>query len=125
MEKEHKKFVIRHLFGLIEGSPSSLQRMMKDNFKRQFGIDAEISVTHTNKYIVDDKSKYSGCWIGSMTPTLTVNGESFTITRDWGEEHEINSKHPDYNDDWFYDSDKTYGYIKSQEALEQIDKEII
>lgn len=126
MNKEYKKFVVESLYGLIEGSSISLQRLMIDYFKRRFGFDVDsIVVEHTDRFIVDD-SKHKGCWIGSMTATLIINGESFSHTRDWGVEYDIDVKHPDfYTDDWFYESNKCFAYNKSIEVINMIDNDLL
>jgi len=123
MEKEYKIFVINSLYGLIDGSSSSLQSHMTSYFKERFGFSADdITVTHTNRIT----SEYRGSWIGSMTVTLTISGEKFTHTRDWGVEYDIDIKHPEYEtDDWFYEGEECEAYRKAQEAYKQIEEGVI
>ena len=33
MENKYKEFIVSRLYGLIEGSPQSLESMIKDDFK--------------------------------------------------------------------------------------------
>jgi|688.fasta_scaffold219667_3 hypothetical protein len=117
---EHKKFIINGLYGLIEGSASSLESMLKSNFKHIFGfIPDSIKVTQKNKFIGENEQN-KGCWIGEMTVTLIIDGKEFVVTRDWAEEYENDIKHPNYQDDYFYDSEDCFSYKKCNELLESI-----
>ena len=121
MEPKYKEFIIRGLYGLIEGSASSLEFHLESNFKLIFGFQPEsITVTHKDKFVGADE-KSNGCWIGEMTIRIVLEGEEFSVTRDWGEEYEHDTNHPDYNsDDYFYESDKCFSYKKCNELLESI-----
>jgi len=121
MKPKYKEFIIRELYGLIEGSSSSLQSHLKSSFNHRFGFNPDsITVTHKNKFVGGNKKSH-GCWIGEMTATILIDGEEFVVIRDWGEEYEKDTNHPDYNyDDYFYESDKCFSYKKCNELLESI-----
>lgn len=53
-----------------------------------------------------------------MTVTLIIDGKKFVVTRDWVEEYDI--KHPNYQDDYFYDSEDCFSYKKAKALLEEI-----
>ena len=118
MENKYKEFVVNRLYGLIEGSPQSLEDMMNRDFKIIFKHDPDsINVTSTNR-IVDDDEIFNGCWIGTMTVILIVNGEEYILTRDWGEEHDIDKHHLNYKiDDCFFEGEDCFSWKKSQEIL--------
>lgn len=122
MKAEYKKFIISGLYGLMEGSAKSLESHLRSYFKMRYGFEAdEITVIESNRRFASN-----GCWIGAMTATIAINGETFTWTRDWGEEYEIDVKHPDYHsDDWFYEGEKCHSYSKHKEAMDAIDNEIL
>ncbi len=117
---EHKKFIINGLYGLIEGSASSLESMLKSDFNLRFGfIPDSITVTQKNNFLEDDVPN-KGCWVGKMTATLIIDGKEFVVTRDWSEEYENDIKHPNYQDDYFYDSEYCFSYKKAKALLEEI-----
>jgi hypothetical protein len=119
MKKKYKEFVINSLYGLIEGSPKSLQEHMIKYFFDRFERKAEkITVVESKFRISQEKN---GSWIGAMLATITIDGESFSYERDFGEEYDHDILHPDYEtDDWFYDGDKCYANFKLNEALNNI-----
>lgn len=120
MRKEYKLFIINQLYGLIEGSPKSLESHMNDMFIKMFGqIPDQITVIESKHKITDELPSN---WIGAMLATIKINGESFSYERDFGEEYEHDIKHPDYEtDDWFYESDKCYAHFKCNEVIRNIE----
>lgn len=124
MKAEYKKFIVHGLYGLIEGSPKSLEGHLIRRFKELYGFEADEITVVESKYRLTNEAINS--WIGAMKASITINGETFSYERDWGQEYDIDVKHPDYhNDDWFYESEKCQSYFKSKEAIEAIDNEII
>jgi len=122
MENKYKELILSNLYGLMEGSPKSLEDLLMRNFKYKFGFDPDsIKVTSTSKFIED--GKYKGCWIGIMTVCLIVNGEEYTITRDWGEEYEHDINHPSYCDEYFYEGVDCFSYKKYIEILNELNKQ--
>lgn len=118
MKKEYKEFIINGLYGLIDGSPSALQGHLIERFKMLYNIPAEISVVKGKDRLSDEDIP---SWIGSMIATITIEGEAFSYERDWGEEWDVDSKHPDYHsDDWFYEGDKCFSSIKYKEIISTI-----
>jgi len=119
---KHKKVIITALYGLIEGSPDSVIRSVERNWERIYHFEPydDISIEHTNDFIEEGNGK--GCWIGSMTLTLKMGDESYTVHRDWGKEHEINKKHPNYESLWFYDMGIDEGSKIWKEKLKEIDE---
>lgn len=122
MENKYKEFILSTLFGLIEGSPKSLEDMLSRDFKTKFGIDPDsLTVTSTNKFIED--GKYKGVWIGTMTVNLTIGNEEYFVTRDWNEEYEHDVNHPSYCDEYFYEGVDCFSYKKYMELLKSLNKE--
>lgn len=121
MENKYKEFAVDLLYGLIIGSPKSLEGLLNEQFKFRFEHEPDsIKVTSTNR-IVEDDGNFKGSWIGTMTVTLLVNGEEYIITRDWGEEYDNDKTHPNFEtDDWFYDGEDCFSWKKSQEILKSI-----
>ena len=124
MENKYKEFVVGRLYGLIEGSPKSLEDMMIRDFKTIFKQEPDsINVTSTNRFVQEEYN--NGCWIGTMTVCLRVNGEEYKLTRDWGEEYDNDKNHSNYKtDDWFYDGEDCYSWKKSQEILKSFYTEL-
>lgn len=124
MKKEYKEFIINGLYGLIDGSSKSLEGMLVSNFKMRFGFEADkITVIESNRrFITEGNSpEQIGCWIGAMEASIVIDGETFSCIRDWGEEWDVDSKHPDYHsDDWFYEGDKCFSSIKYKEIISAI-----
>lgn len=122
MENKYKKFVLAGLYGLIDGSAESLEYIMRYDFKARFKHEPDlIKVSSTNRFV--DEQRLKGIWIGSMTATLIVKGEEYTLTRDWGEEYDNNKNHPNFDTDWFYESDDCFSWKKSQEILKSFNAE--
>ena len=119
MKKEYKEFVINELYGLIEGSPKSLEDLMNRMFFERFGLKPNKITVIASKNKKTDK--FPSCWIGAMLATLTIDGETFSYERDWGEEYEHDILHPDYETDFdFYDSGKSYADVKYNEAIKNL-----
>ncbi len=58
MENKYKEFIVSRLYGLIEGSPQSLESMIKDDFKVIFKHETcSVNVTSTNRVIEDEYMK--------------------------------------------------------------------
>jgi hypothetical protein len=117
MENKYKEFIVGRLYGLMGGSPQQLEYMIKDDFKIIFKHEPNsVNVTSTNRVIEDEYMK--GMWIGTMTVTLIVNNEVYSLTRDFGEEYDNDKKHPNFKtDDWFYEGEDCFSWKKSQEIL--------
>ena len=124
MKAEYKKFIISGLYGLMEGSAKSLESHLRSYFKMRYGFEAdEITVIESNRRFTNEAIS---CWIGAMKASITINGETFSYERDWGQEYDIDVKHPDYHsDDWFYEGDKCHSFLKHKEAMDAIDNEIL
>ena len=119
MKKEYKEFVINQLYGLMEGSPKSLEDHMNRMFPEIFGRKSDKITVIESKHKITDE--FPSGWIGAMLATIIIDGESFSYERDFGEEYEHDIKHPDYKtDDWFYEGDKCYAYIKCNEVLKNL-----
>ena len=116
MLKEYKVYVAKALYGLIEGSASSLKELMIRNFKERWGIIPDLlEVNHTDKFTDNN------LWAGTMTVDLCIGGENYSITRDWMDEYEQDKKHPDFESDpWFYEVDKSQGSKKLKEVLKKL-----
>ena len=117
MDNKYKIFVVNRLYGLIEGSPKSLKYMLLSDFKARYNFEPDsITVISSNIYILEEYM--NGCWIGTMTVRLVIDGEEWLITRDWGEEYKYDFSHPNFKtDDWFYESEDCYSYKKYNEIL--------
>jgi len=122
MENKYKEFVVGRLYGLIEGSPKSLEDMMNRDFKVMFKYEPDsIKVISTNRFVDEEYLKDS--WIGTMTVILIVDGEEYTLTRYWGEEYDNDKYHPNYKtDDWFYEGEDCFSWKKSQEILKSFNR---
>ena len=59
-------------------------------------------------------------WIGKLTLTLTINGETYSLTRDWEEEYNYDTNHPCYNDDYYYESEVCHSYKTAKELLKNL-----
>jgi hypothetical protein len=107
MERKYKEFIINGLYGLIVASPSSLKSSLTENFERKFGFPPDsITVLSSNRFTSEG---LYGDWIGSMSVSLVLNGEEYTLNRDWAEEYEVDKNHPDF------------GSKKRKELLENLD----
>lgn len=120
MDAKYKIFVLNRLYSLIEGTANGLKYMLYRDFMDRYGFLPEyLSVTSTDKFILEDYLK--GCWIGTMTVRIIIDGEEYVITRDWGEEYKYDYSHPDFrHDDYFYDGKECYSYKKYNEILESL-----
>ena len=124
MENKYKEFVVNRLYGLMEGSSKMVEYMMNRDFKVIFKHEPDsIKVTSTSKFVGGEHSEGSS-WIGTMTVILIVNGEEYTLTRDFGEEYDNDKTHPNFKtDDWFYEGDDCFSWKKSQEILKSFNTE--
>ena len=96
-----------------------LEKMINGDIERKFNHKPDyIKVTSTDNFI--DDGRHKGCWIGTMTVFLSINNEEYILSRDWGEEHNHDKKHPNYNDDYFYDSDDCFSWKKGQELCGEL-----
>lgn len=122
MEKKYKEFVVNSLYGLIDGSPSSLLDSMIRRFRMMFNREPDdIRISSTNRY-VEENLRTS--WIGSITVVLNVNGDEYSLTRDWGEAYDHDHKHPNYrSNDWFYESDDSFHWKQGHEILNSLTDE--
>ncbi len=120
MENKYKEFIVNRLYGLMGGSPKSLENLMNDNFKTLFGFKPDSLIVNSTDRIIEDEYM-KGSWIGTMTTVLIINKEEYSITRDWGEEYDNDKQHVKFKtDDYFYEGDYCYSYKKSQEILKNI-----
>lgn len=120
MNKEYKVFMIKGMYDTITASGPSLRDFLGRKFYKVFGIQPDkIEVFQEDAYIKADNPK-DALWIGKLKLTLTIDGESYSITRDFGEEYENDIKHPCYNDDYFYESESCFSYKKRIELLKEL-----
>ena len=120
MEREHKEFAIRAVYGTIQTTGAHLKQWVGKRFFERFGIQPDIiEVVQTDKYI-NENDRFNSIWIGSLTLNLTIDGETFSVKRDWNEEYEYDSKHPCYNDDYFYESESCYSFKKYRELINSL-----
>lgn len=122
MEREYKEFAIRAVYGSIQTTGAYLKQWVGKRFFERFGIQPDIiEVVQTDKYI-NENDRFNSIWVGSLTLNLTVDGETFSVKRDWNEEYEYDSKHPCYNDDYFYESESCYSFKKYRELINSLNK---
>jgi hypothetical protein len=120
MLKEYKVFMIKGMYNTITASGPSLRDFLGRKFYKQFGIQPDkIEVLQEDKYTKADNPK-DVVWIGTLTLKLTIDGESYSVTRDFGEEYENDIKHPCYKDDYFYESESCFSYKKKIELLKSL-----
>ncbi len=120
MNKEYKVFMIRGMYNTITASGPSLRDFLGRKFFKEFGIQPDtIEVFQEDKYTKADNPKDT-VWIGTLTLKLTIDGESYSVTRDFNEEYENDIKHPCYNDDYFYESESCFSHKKKIELLKSL-----
>ena len=120
MNKEYKVFMIKGMYNTITASGPSLRDFLGRKFFKEFGIQPDkIEVLQEDKYTKADNPK-DVVWIGTLTLKLTIDGESYSVTRDFGEEYENDIKHSCYNDDYFYESESCFSYKKKIELLKSL-----
>jgi len=120
MLKEYKVFMIKGMYNTITASGPSLRDFLGRKFYKQFGIQPDkIEVLQEDKYTKADNPK-DVVWIGTLTLKLSIDGESYSVTRDFGEEYENDIKHPCYKDDYFYESESCFSYKKKIELLKSL-----
>lgn len=127
MDNQYKIFAINCVYGIIQTTGTQLKLSTGKRFNRQFGFLPDIIDVVQNDKVIDrdtaDTSTSPNVWVGSLELRLTVDGETFSVKRDWNEEYQIDVKHPNYSDDWFYDSDECYSQIKYQELIKNLNNE--
>lgn len=116
------EFILGRLYGLIGGTPSSLESQAKDDFQVIFKKQPEsLRVLSTDRVITDEYMR--GSWIGSMTLIIKHDGVEYQHTRNFGEEYDIDVKHPDFITDlWFYEDEKCESYKRYAIEMEKINK---
>ena len=120
MLKEYKVFVIDGLYNTIPSSGPSFREWMGRRFVNRFGVQPDkIEVLQEDKYTKGDSPSETS-WIGKLTLNLTIDGETYSITRDWEKELEHDIKHPCYNDDYFYESESCHSYKTRIELLRNL-----
>ena len=120
MLKEYKVFMIKGMYNTITASGPSLRDFLGRKFYKHFGIQPDkIEVFQEDKYTKADNPK-DVVWIGTLTLKLTIDGESYSVTRDFGEEYENDIKHSCYKDDYFYESESCFSYKKKIELLKSL-----
>ncbi len=117
MVAEYKVYVINSLYGLIEGSASSLERSFKKNFERKYSTQPESFIVTQADLLLDN------VWVGSMKATLVMDGETFVCSRNWLEEYNIDKQHPNYDDEYFYEGVDNYAYRKSLELISELNEQ--
>lgn len=119
MDREHKEFVIRSVYGIIQTTGEYLKKSSEKRFFDRFGFHPDkIEVTQSDKYMEGEEGR--SVWVGGMEMILTVNGESYSVYRDWLDEYIVDRRHPNYNDDYFYDSDECYSQKRYKQLMEGI-----
>ena len=120
MLKEYKVFMIKGMYNTITASGPSLRDFLGRKFFKEFGIQPDkIEVLQEDRYTKADNPK-DVVWIGTLTLKLTIDGESYSVTRDFNEEYENDIKHPCYNDDYFYESESCFSHKKKIELLKSL-----
>lgn len=71
MKAEYKKFIINGLYGLMEGSPKSLEDHLRSYFKRRYEFEADEIIVIESKHRLTPAGKYGSSWIGAMKGLLT------------------------------------------------------
>ena len=127
MDKQHKIFAINCVYGIIQTTGTQLKISTGKRFNKQFGFLPDIvEVIQSDKVIDRDKADTSSSpniWVGSLELRLTVDGETFSVYRDWLDEYMVDRRHPNYNDDYFYDSDECYSQKKYNELIKNLNNE--
>ena len=120
MNKEYKVFMIKGMYNTITASGPSLRDFLGRKFFKEFGIQPDkIEVFQEDKYTKADNPK-DVVWIGTLTLKLSIDGETYSVTRDFSEEYENDIKHPCYKDDYFYESESCFSYKKKIELLKSL-----
>ena len=120
MKKEYKKFVVNYMYLPVYSSNAGIETHMNREFKRLFGIYPEKVLATTTKDTLTEQKPTS--FIGAIEVSFTIDGETFILERDYGEEYGIDKNHPDYEtDDYFYEGDKCYSVPKRKKLLQLID----
>lgn len=120
MLKEYKDFVIRSLYFTNTASGTLFRDWVGRRFFDKFQIQPDkIEVLQEDKYTKSDDPK-DVHWIGKLTLILTINGESYSLTRDWEEEYNYDTNHPCYNDDYYYESEVCHSYKTAKELLKNL-----
>lgn len=120
MKREYKDFIIRALYFTIPSSGPGLRDWVGRRFFDKFGIQPDkIDVLQEDKYTKSDNVSGTS-WIGKLTLSLTIDGETYSLTRDWEAEYEYDTKHPCYNDDYYYESEVCHSVITAKELLRNL-----
>lgn len=122
VEKYHKEFIVNGLYGLMDGNYISLGNYLREGFKRFFDFEPdELIVSNTYSDVISPGEGEPSVWVGDMVVKLTIGDDTFTVSRDFGEEYENDTKHPEYETDmWFYESEKCHShktYVRIKEEL--------
>ena len=127
MDKQHKIFAINSLYGIIQTTGTVLKQSVGKRFFLQFGILPDIVEVVQSDKVIDreegDISSSPNVWVGSLELRLTVDGETFSVCRDWLDEYMIDRRHPNYNNDYFYDSDECYSQKRYKELIKNLNNE--
>lgn len=127
MDKQHKIFAINSLYGIIQTTGTALKQSVGKRFFLQFGILPDIVEVVQSDKVIDreegDISSSPNVWVGSLELRLTVDGETFSVYRDWLDEYMIDRRHPNYNNDYFYDSDECYSQKRYKELIKNLNNE--
>jgi hypothetical protein len=127
MDKQYKIFAINCVYGIIQTTGTQLRISAGKRFNKQFGFLPDIiEVVQTDKLIDRDDADTSSnpnVWVGSLELRLTIGGETYSVYRDWLDEYMADRRHPNYNDDYFYDSDECYSQKRYNELIKNLNNE--
>jgi len=112
MRKEYKEGLIDAVFGFMEGSIHICADICKAKLKELHNLDCEVTVESYDDGVMvqDEKITPMGKeWIGGFKGTITVDGETYTVKRDFKDAYEHDKLIEGYYDDnWFYERDIDY-----------------
>jgi len=109
----YKKMAINALYGMIQGNADSAAKSVNRQCKNA-------NVRKPEQIIVTQKNKVdSNVWIGRMDMVIIDGENEFWVYRDWAGEEEIDKLHPNYDDDWFFESRDCENYKRWKGLFEQ------
>lgn len=127
MDRQYKIFAINSLYGIIQTTGTALKQSVGKRFFLQFGILPDIVEVVQSDKVIDrdegDTSSSPNVWVGSLELRLTVDGETFSVYRDWLDEYMVDRRHPNYNNDYFYDSEECYSQKRYKELIKNLNNE--
>lgn len=99
LNPKYKKVIITSLYGLMEGSIHNVVKNINKSFERQ-GL-AQPTIIAIQK----DGRTENGFWAGLMDITIHYDNCEFFVRRDWFSEYEVDKLHPNFQDDYFYETE--------------------